>query len=343
LLKMHDAPDGGAINVTLTPEIELPAASSTVTSRGFPNAVLISVDCGVVPGLAIMLAGTCTTGILTVPLVAEALAPPPDAVAAFVTVGLRAYAGTLTPILITLNDAPPDTPAVLVHVTAFVPEQDQPVPLNDVAVNPVGKVSVTVVVPEVVLDAPPVFDTVTVSVPPVCPCVNVPLYPSLTPSTGVDELTVTGTITVWSSTMTVIRAVPADDGANTVLFAPVVMFPCAGPRLPDTPLSEYATGMPSGTKMPPAVVSVIVVPSEALVRFIRIADVAGRVMDDGTAEALSTSQGDVVTSPYTCDEGSSFVPHQLLAAVSVEPSQWIAGAEFPYNRENRIVIPPITS
>jgi hypothetical protein len=39
----------------------------------------------------------------------------------------------------------------------------------------VGSVSVTVVVPEVVLDATPVFDTVTVSVPPVTPCVKVPL------------------------------------------------------------------------------------------------------------------------------------------------------------------------
>ena len=38
-----------------------------------------------------------------------------------------------------------------------------------------GSVSVTVVVPPVELVAPAVFDTVTVSMPPVTPCVKVPL------------------------------------------------------------------------------------------------------------------------------------------------------------------------
>jgi hypothetical protein len=92
---------------------------------------------------------------------------------------------------------------------AVVPEQLQPAPLRDAAVKPVGSVSVTVVVPEVTLDAPAVFDTVMVSVPPVCPCVNVPLDPSLTPKTGstitliwplvpvMDELTKSVAVTVW--------------------------------------------------------------------------------------------------------------------------------------------------
>jgi hypothetical protein len=183
--KVPDAPDAGAVNVTLTPGTGLPAASCTVTERGLATAVLTATDWGVVPELAPIVAGTCTTGMLTVPLVADALAPPPDAVAAFVPVGLDAAAGTATAISISGNDEPPATACVPVHVTAFVPEQLHPEPPKDVALNPEGSVSVTVVVPQVALDALPVFDTVTVSVPPVCPCVNVPLEPSSTSSTGV--------------------------------------------------------------------------------------------------------------------------------------------------------------
>ena len=175
LLNQPDAPDPGAANVTFTPLTGFAAASFAVTESDVPNAVLMAVDCGDVPEPAVMVVGTCTTGKLTVPLVAEALAPPPEAVAALVVVGFGALAGTATPILITLKDAPPATTCVLEQVTAFVPEQLQPPPLKDAVVYPDGSISVTVVVPEVVLDALPAFDTVTVSVPPVCPCVNVPL------------------------------------------------------------------------------------------------------------------------------------------------------------------------
>jgi hypothetical protein len=184
LLNVPDAPDAGAVNVTLTPGTGLPAASVTVTERSVPNTVLTTADCGVVPEPAVIPVGTCTTGKLTVPLVAEAAAPPPDAVAAFVVVGLSAVAGTATTILITLNDDPPVTAWLMVQVAVSVPEQVQPVPLTDAAVNPAGSVSVTVVTPEVTVDNAAVFDTVTVSVPPVAPCVKVPLYPSLTPSSG---------------------------------------------------------------------------------------------------------------------------------------------------------------
>ena len=184
LLNVPDAPEVGAVNVTLTPLTGFPAASFTVTESAVANAVLMAADCGEVPEPAVMPYGTCTTGKDTVLLVAEEAAPPPEAVAALVTVGLGALLGTATVISISLKDAPPATACVLVQVIELFPEQLQPVPLTEKVVKPVGSVSVTVVVPEVVLDAPAVFDTVTVSVPPDCPCVNVPLWPSVTLKVG---------------------------------------------------------------------------------------------------------------------------------------------------------------
>jgi hypothetical protein len=130
LLKVPDAPNAGAVNVTLAPLTAFPAASFTVTESAVPKAVLMAADCGEVPEPAVMLVGTCTTGKLTVPLVAGALALPPEAVAALVVVGLGAFAGTFTTIPIALKDAPPATACVLVQVTAFVPEQLQPLPLK---------------------------------------------------------------------------------------------------------------------------------------------------------------------------------------------------------------------
>jgi hypothetical protein len=134
LLNVPDAPEAGPVNVTLTPLTGFAAASFTVTESAVANLVLMVVDCGEVPELPIMLAATWTTGKLTVPLVAEALAPPPEAVAALVTVGLPAVVGTSSVISITLKDAPPATICVLVQVTALVPEQIQPVlPVKDEA------------------------------------------------------------------------------------------------------------------------------------------------------------------------------------------------------------------
>jgi hypothetical protein len=57
LLKMPEAPDPGAVNVTFTPLTGLLPASLTVTARAFAKAVLIVADCGVVPAFAVMLAG----------------------------------------------------------------------------------------------------------------------------------------------------------------------------------------------------------------------------------------------------------------------------------------------
>ena len=108
----------------------------------------------------------------------------------------------------------PDTTCVLEQVTAFEskPEQLQPLPLKDAAVKLAGSVSVTVVVPEVATE--PIFETNTVSVPPVCPCVNVPLCPSLTLRTGsavtliwplvpvIDEVTVSVAVMVWLPAVT---------------------------------------------------------------------------------------------------------------------------------------------
>lgn len=65
LLKIPDAPVPGAVNVTLTPEIGLLAASFTVTAGALAKAVETVADCGVVPALAVMLAGTCTTVTLS--------------------------------------------------------------------------------------------------------------------------------------------------------------------------------------------------------------------------------------------------------------------------------------
>ena len=57
LLKIPEAPDPGAVNVTFTPLTGLLPASFTVTANGFANAVMIVADCGVVPPFAVMLAG----------------------------------------------------------------------------------------------------------------------------------------------------------------------------------------------------------------------------------------------------------------------------------------------
>lgn len=204
-LNVPDAPDdGGAVKATFTPETAIPPASVTVTERFVPNAVLIAVDCGEVPELPPILYGTCATANVSVKLVASAKAPPPEAVAAFVVVDLRALLGTATVISISLNDEPPATASKLVQVIALVPEQVQPVPLKDAAVNPVGSVSVTVVVPAV--DALPVFDTVMLSVPPVCPCVNVPLCASVTLRMGVVDMD------IWSAGLSTV-GVPNKPGA----------------------------------------------------------------------------------------------------------------------------------
>src|SRR5215469_8172775 len=57
LLNTPDAPDPGAVNVTLTPATALPPLSFTVTAGAFAKAVLITVFCGVVPAFAVIVCG----------------------------------------------------------------------------------------------------------------------------------------------------------------------------------------------------------------------------------------------------------------------------------------------
>ena len=54
LLKTPDAPEAGAVKMTLTPDTGLLPASFTVTASGLANAVLIVALCGVVPALAVI-------------------------------------------------------------------------------------------------------------------------------------------------------------------------------------------------------------------------------------------------------------------------------------------------
>ena len=56
LLNTPDAPEAGAVKITLTPDTGLLPASRTVTASGLAKAVLIAVLCGVVPALAVIVA-----------------------------------------------------------------------------------------------------------------------------------------------------------------------------------------------------------------------------------------------------------------------------------------------
>src|SRR5271167_2270668 len=57
LLNFPDAPAPGAVNVTFTPATGFPPPSFTVTAGAVANAVLIAVDCGVVPAFAVIADG----------------------------------------------------------------------------------------------------------------------------------------------------------------------------------------------------------------------------------------------------------------------------------------------
>jgi hypothetical protein len=63
--------------------------------------------------------------------------------------------------------------------------QVHPVPAMDTSVRPVGIVSVTVTVPFVGPALAP-FDTVTVYVAPLCPCVKFPVCVFVIPNTGLE-------------------------------------------------------------------------------------------------------------------------------------------------------------
>ena len=61
LLKVPDAPEPGAVNITLTPDTGLLPASLTVTARALAKAVLTDADCGVVPVFAVIEEAAATT------------------------------------------------------------------------------------------------------------------------------------------------------------------------------------------------------------------------------------------------------------------------------------------
>ena len=88
------------------------------------------------PAVKAILAGTCTTLRVSLPVAAFEefvwiRSPPPNTFAVFDTLTAEVV-GTLTIRLISGKVPPaPATTAVEVQVTAFVPEQLQPLPVND--------------------------------------------------------------------------------------------------------------------------------------------------------------------------------------------------------------------
>jgi hypothetical protein len=153
--------------------------------------------------------------------------------------------------------------------------------------------------------------------------------PSDEPVAGETLVTTTGNtvnavLTVCPSTMAFTVPVPEDPGWNVVLFAPEVMLPADGEKVPVTPVTENATGIPAGTNVPPLVVSVQLEALQAYVRFARIAEVWIRERDDGLGVTLSTSHGESVVVPpssSTAPPGPLFVPHQLSITVVVPSAQ----------------------
>jgi hypothetical protein len=91
-------------------------------------------------------------------------------------------AGTFTVKDKGLNDPPGATTAVVVQVAVEVPEQLQPVPLNEASVYPEGSVSLTVTV-EPSVGPVPVLPTWMFQVA-VAPCVKVPVCDFVTESAG---------------------------------------------------------------------------------------------------------------------------------------------------------------
>jgi hypothetical protein len=109
------------------------------------------------------------------------VAPPPDALALFVS-GDVAFAATLTVRLIVFPLAPAAIAVVLVQVAVWpLPLHVQPVPLAVLYVSPVGSVSTMVIVPKVA--AVPVLLTAMVYVP-VWPAVKLPVCDLLIASVG---------------------------------------------------------------------------------------------------------------------------------------------------------------
>jgi len=131
-----------------------------------------------------------TITVESVAVDAEA-APPPDAVALFVTV--PAGPTTLTTSEIDGDVAALAIAVVVVHVTTWpAAEQFQPVPVADANVKPVGRVSVSVSVPDV--GEVPLFVTLSVYVP-VAPITKFPVCEPFAVSAGA-PFTVVGSVAV---------------------------------------------------------------------------------------------------------------------------------------------------
>ena len=122
LLKIPDAPDPGAVNVTLTPLTGLFPASRTVAWSGVANAVLIVALCGV-PAVGVIETGgpvtvkftpllaTTPTVTTTLPLVA------PAGTGATMLVGLQLVGVVEVPLNVTVpGDDPKFVPAIVTGV-----------------------------------------------------------------------------------------------------------------------------------------------------------------------------------------------------------------------------------
>jgi hypothetical protein len=139
--------------------------------------------------------------------VGELFAPPPEAVALLVRLPGAVDVGTLTVSVIAGNAADAAIAAELVHVTTCAAAlHDQPLPVAVAYVSPAGRVSVTVVVPNVV--ALPVLLAVTVYVP-FCPTTNDPTCDFASASTGIVTV-------VASLALPVLGAPPPEDEAVLV-------------------------------------------------------------------------------------------------------------------------------
>jgi hypothetical protein len=126
--------------VPVKPAVNVPAWDFAIVRTGAPEIVV----------------GSVATGVFD--------APPPLAVAEFVSEPGTVEAGTVTPSVMDGNAPAAATAAKLVHVTTWATAPHvQPVPVAEAYVRPAGSVSVTVVVPNVV--AFPVFVTAIVYEP----------------------------------------------------------------------------------------------------------------------------------------------------------------------------------
>jgi hypothetical protein len=170
--------------------------------------------------------------------VGEFVAPPPDALAPFVS-GDVAFAATLTVRVIGFPLAVTAIAVVLVQVAVCpLPAHVQPVPLAVLYVRPVGSVSVTVIVPEVA--TLPEFPTSSVYVP-VCPA---PRFP----------------VCDFASVRTELPLMLVGSVATGVLLAP-----------PPDALAEFVTWPDGPTTLTASVIELPVLPAAIAVELVQVA------------------------------------------------------------------------